>query len=148
METRLSCVEPKSGLNHKPYSYRKRTWKLGALSGPRKLLGLQSSSPTSLWVGLILLPLPGGFLHSPGHRVSVTQGDELVLQSQLGVSSPKSLIGLQRVAGLSHAVSSGREDMSPPGTPWSGLGACWFPEGGFLSWADSSQAARPGTADM
>lgn len=69
METRLSCVEPKSGLNHKPYSYRKRTWKLGALSGPRRLLGLQSSSLTSLWVGLILLPLPGGFLHSPGHRV-------------------------------------------------------------------------------
>lgn len=39
----------------------------------------------------------------------VTQGD-VVLQVQFEVSSPESLMGLQEVAGLSHAVSSAWED--------------------------------------
>ena len=80
-------------------------------------------------------------------RGSVTPKDETVLQMWFGVSSPESLTGPPSVAGLSCGVSweAGRI-LSPPGTYWSGLGACWFPEKGGFSQLGRQPQGLPGLA--
>lgn len=116
------CVKPKSGLNHKAYSYRKRTWKLRARTldpfrpwKAARVLAIISHLSVGLFV-LLSLHWASFTLQATGwsmaayERRSVTLTDATVLQIQFGVSSPESLIGLRWVVGLSHAVSGGWED--------------------------------------
>lgn len=156
------CVKPKSRLNHKAYSYRKRTWKLRARTldpfRPQKAaralaiichlsLGLFHSSFSAL-----------GFLHSPGHRVKYGCLREKVGHTNRRSSPADPVWGFQSRESDWPAVGGwfepccqrwlGRRchDQAPTGVSLVHAGS--QRKGGFLSWADSPKSARPGTENL